>query len=150
MLISFSEPHWAWNCKYSFINNYQKNLELKIKTSLSILIFRTSGADSNFDEFVKNKCHTPNPGVWPTRGKYTLMPPKPWPTSYLLNFRHDLARLERLPTCKSHKSAHSDTPQNKYMNNIYHQLYIYTYHIKMYTTLSVVNRVSMWRMIQQN
>ena len=46
-------------------------------------------------------CHTPNPSVWSARGKYTPMPPKPWPTSYLLKFRHNLTHLGRLPTCKS-------------------------------------------------
>ena len=46
-------------------------------------------------------CHTPNLGVWSARDKYTPMPPKPWPTSYLLKFRHDLTRLKRSPTCKS-------------------------------------------------
>ena len=33
--------------------------------------------------------------------RYIPMPPKPWPTSYLLKFWHDLTRLGRLPTCKS-------------------------------------------------
>ena len=40
--------------------------------------------------------------MWPARGKHTPMPPKPWPTSYLLKIRHDLARSGRLPTCKQH------------------------------------------------
>ena len=39
--------------------------------------------------------------MWLAKGKYTPMPPKPWPTTYLLKFRHDLTRLGRLPTCKS-------------------------------------------------
>ena len=46
----------------------------------------------------------PKSGMWPTRGKHTSMPPKPWPTSYLLKIRYDLARLGGLPTCKQHNS----------------------------------------------
>ena len=39
--------------------------------------------------------------MWSAKGKYTTMPPKPWPTSYLLKFWQDLTHLGRLPTCKS-------------------------------------------------
>ena len=44
----------------------------------------------------------PKSGMWPARGKHTPMPPKPWPTSYLLKIRHYLAQLGRLPTCKQY------------------------------------------------
>ena len=44
----------------------------------------------------------PKSGMWPVRGKHTPMPPKPWPTSYLLKIRHDLAHSGRLPTCKQY------------------------------------------------
>ena len=37
-----------------------------------------------------------------------------------------------------------------YTIEIYNQLHFYTYHIKMYTTLSVVNRVSIWHRVQQH
>ena len=38
--------------------------------------------------------------MWPARGKHTPMPPKPWPTNYLLKIRHDLVHSGRLHTCK--------------------------------------------------
>ena len=42
----------------------------------------------------------PKSEMWPARDKHTPMPPKPWPTSYLVKIRHDLAHSGRLPTCK--------------------------------------------------
>ena len=44
----------------------------------------------------------PKSGMWLAKGKHTPMPPKPWPTSYLFNIRHDLACSRRLPACKQH------------------------------------------------
>ena len=64
--------------------------------------------------------------MWPARGKHTPMPPKPWPTSYLLEIRHDLAHSGRSSTCKQHN------PQTviHHTINIYNQLHFYIYNIK--------------------
>ena len=90
----------------------------------------------------------PKSEMWPARGKHTPMPPKPWPTSYLFKIRHDLSHSGRLPTCEQHNpqavTHHTTCTQSRSIIN-----YIYIY-IKMYTTLSVVNRVSLWHRLQQH
>ena len=72
----------------------------------------------------------PKSGMWPARGKHTPMPPKPWPTSYLLKIRHYLAQLGRLPTCKQYNPQAVITTQHVHTINIYNQLHFITYHIK--------------------
>ena len=66
-------------------------------TEPKIKRIRTSKSETTVIHITE--CHTPSPSVWSAKDKYTPMPPKPWPTSYLLKSRHYLTRL-RLPTCK--------------------------------------------------
>ena len=81
--------------------------------------------------------HTPNSSVWSAKGKYTPMPPKPWPTSYLLKFRHDLTRLGRLPTCKSRnpQTVTHHTTQNVHKWYLSSIIYLYTLYQNVYTTI---------------
>ena len=139
------------------------------KTNITITVIRSPRYFYPIVTFVTNKdplqgehayCHRPlnraliptlshpKSRMSPTRGKDTLMPLKPWPTSYLLKIRHDLAHSGRLPTCKQHK------PQAVTYHTIYTQSILIINYIFIHIILKCIQRYrlsikfTVWHMIQ--